>query len=165
MKVETVETHVARQMRQIPLLAHLQYEVYLNWKFIQYDISTTIIPGMLFVLAAWHNAAPDLAALPGTVLWGVLYFWLYCCVFCVSNQLGGEAEDRVNKPGRPLVTGLVSRQGAWVRWLIYMALFDIVGIFLGVVEWAVIWQVVLTLYNLGSWARHWWTKIWSWRSG
>ncbi|NNJ12294.1 UbiA family prenyltransferase [Chloroflexales bacterium ZM16-3] len=145
-------------MRRTPLLARLQHEVYLNWKFIQYDISTTIIPGMLFVLAAWHTDAPNLAALPRTVLWGMLYFWLYCCVFCISNQIGGEVEDKINKPSRPLVTGLVSRRGAWTRWLIYMALFDIVGAFLGVLEWTVIWQVVLTLYNLGSWAKHWWTK-------
>ncbi len=133
-------------------------EVYLYWRFTRYDISATVIPGMLFMLAAWHSAQPDWHALPGLVVWGMIYFWLYCTTFCLSNQLAGEAEDRLNKPDRPLPSGLVSRRGTWIRWFGTMILFTLVGWWLGVVEWTLLWQVTLTLHNLGGFARHYWLK-------
>ncbi|NWF80201.1 MAG: UbiA family prenyltransferase [Chloroflexi bacterium] len=139
-------------------LEAIRAEVVLNWKFNRYDISATLIPGVLFVLAAWHSRSPDWTALPGHLLWGSLYFWLYASAFCISNQLGGVHEDRHNKPDRPLAAGLVTRRGAWMRWFVAMALFSLVGWHLGVLEWTLLWQVALVLHNLGSWSRHYATK-------
>ncbi len=132
----------------------LRSEITLYWKFNRYDISATVMPGMLFVLAAWHSQNPDWAALPGLIVWGTIYFWLYCTTFCISNQLAGEVEDRLNKPDRPLPSGLVSRRGAFVRWIIAMVLFAAVGWWLGVLEWTLLWQVTLTLHNFAQLARH-----------
>lgn len=139
-------------------LEAIRTEVALNWKFNRYDISATLIPGVLFVLAAWHSRPLDWMALPGHLLWGSLYFWLYASVFCISNQLGGVHEDRLNKPDRPLAAGLLTRRGAWVRWFVAMGLFSLVGWHLGVLEWTLLWQVSLVLHNLGSWSRHYATK-------
>ncbi|MCX7860853.1 MAG: UbiA family prenyltransferase [Chloroflexus sp.] len=139
-------------------LTALLSEIHLYWRFTRYDISATIIPGMLFVLAAWHSDQPNWSALPGLLLWGTVYFWLYCTTFCISNQLAGEAEDRRNKPDRPLPSGLISRRGAWLRWIAAMALFTLVGWWLGVLEWTLLWQMTLTLHNLGGFARHYWLK-------
>lgn len=136
----------------------LRSEITLYWKFNRYDISATVMPGMLFVLAAWHSQNPDWAALPGLIVWGTIYFWLYCTTFCISNQLAGEVEDRLNKPDRPLPSGLVSRRGAFVRWIIAMVLFAAVGWWLGVLEWTLLWQVTLTLHNFAQFARHYWFK-------
>lgn len=139
-------------------LAAIRTEVAIHWKFTRYDISATLIPGVLFVLAAWHSGPPDWLALPGHLLWGSLYFWLYCSAFCISNQLGGMHEDRINKPDRPLAAGLVTRSGAWARWFVTMGLFSLVGWHLGVLEWTLLWQVALILHNQGSWSRHYATK-------
>ncbi|MCS6881395.1 MAG: UbiA family prenyltransferase [Oscillochloridaceae bacterium] len=133
-------------------------EAVLHWKFNRYDVAATFIPGLLFVLAAWHVGQADWMALPSTLLWGALYFWLYCSVFCISNQLAGEHEDRLNKPDRPLPSGLVTRRGAWARWFVVMGLFALAGWRLGVLEWALLWQTVLTLHNQGGWSRHYATK-------
>lgn len=133
-------------------------EIALSWHFNKYDISTTIMPGLQFTLAAWHLSSPEWPALPGVILKSALYFWLYACVFCYSNQIAGIQEDRLNKPNRPLVTGMVSLQGAWVRWLVIMVLYDLVSWWLGVLEWAILWQIILVLHNFGGWARHWFSK-------
>lgn len=153
--------HIPTSLLTVPQphwLKAVASEVYLYWRFTRYDISATVIPGILFMLAAWHSAQPDWHALPGLIVWGMIYFWLYCVSFCLSNQLAGEAEDRLNKPDRPLVSGLVSRRGTWLRWFGAMTLFTLVGWWLGVVEWTLLWQVTLTLHNLGGFARHYWLK-------
>ncbi len=139
-------------------LEAIRAEIILQWKFNRYDISATLIPGVLFVLAAWHGSPPDWRALPSTLFWGSLYFWLYCSVFCISNQLAGEHEDQINKPDRPLPAGLVTRQGAWVRWFVVMGLYALVGWYLGVLVWTLLWQTALVLHNQGLWSRHYWTK-------
>lgn len=139
-------------------LSAILSEARLYWRFTRYDISATVIPGLLFTLAAWHNAQPDWDALPGLLGWGTIYFGLYCLTFCISNQLAGEAEDRHNKPDRPLPSGFVTRRGAWLRWIVSMALFTLVGWQLGVLEWTLLWQVTLTLHNLAGFARHYWLK-------
>jgi 4-hydroxybenzoate polyprenyltransferase len=139
-------------------LEAVRSEVILHWKFNRYDIAATFIPGLLFVLAAWHADQPDYSALPSRLFWGSLYFWLYCSVFCISNQLAGEQEDRLNKPDRPLPAGLVTRHGARGRWLIVMGLFTLAGWRLGVLEWALLWQAVLVLHNQGGGSRHYATK-------
>lgn len=139
-------------------LEAIRSEVILHWKFNRYDIAATFIPGLLFVLAAWHSQQPDWNALSGWLLRGSLYFWLYCSVFCISNQLAGEEEDRINKPDRPLPAGLVTRRGAWGRWFVVMGLFALLGWRLGVLEWTLLWQAVLVLHNQGRWSRHYATK-------
>lgn len=139
-------------------LSIIRSEIILHWRFNRYDISATVIPGLLFLLAAWHSDQLNWSTLPNLIFWGAIYFWLYCICFCISNQLAGEAEDRLNKPDRPLVQGLVSRQGAFIRWVIAMGLFSLLGWWLGVLEWTLLWQVTLTLHNFGHFARHYWLK-------
>ncbi len=148
-------------LRSIPLanwFRTVMHEIHLYWRFTRYDISATVMPGLAFALAAWHQGQPDWAALPRLIGWGVVYFWLYSVCFCISNQLAGEAEDRLNKPDRPLISGLVSRQGAMIRWIVFMGLFALVGWHLGVLEWTLLWQITLTLHNFGHVARHYWGK-------
>ena len=135
-------------------------EAVLHWKFNRYDLSSTLIPGVLFTLAAWHNIQPDWSALPATLFWALLYFWLYCTTFCISNQLAGIQEDRQNKPDRPLPAGLVSPQGALTRWAVAMGLFTLLGWYLKVLEWTLLWQVTLVLHNFGRLSHHYWTKNW-----
>jgi 4-hydroxybenzoate polyprenyltransferase len=133
-------------------------EFSLSLKFIAGDLSSTVVPASLFIAAAWHSQDLPMGVLARSFTYGVLYFWLYAYVFCLSNQLTGIEEDRINKPHRPLVVGAVSIRGAQWRWIAVMGAFTIVGWLLGVLPWAVLWQIVLILHNFGGWARRWYGK-------
>src|SRR5689334_4124201 len=85
------------------------FELSLAWKFIRYDIATTIMPASLFVLAAWRTQ-PSIEGIFFSLAKGILYFWLYVYMFTLANQIIGIAEDLVNKPDRPLARGLISVQ-------------------------------------------------------
>ncbi|HEX6290451.1 MAG TPA: UbiA family prenyltransferase [Herpetosiphonaceae bacterium] len=146
--------HVALGMR-ISVAERIRYEMHLSWLFIKGDISATIVPTSLFTIAAWHSRSIPLYELVAALGSGLTYFWLYVCIFCVSNQLTGIEEDRLNKPYRPLARGIVSYEGALMRWIVLMALFTFVGWWLDLLGWALLWQAATVLHNFGGWARHW----------
>jgi 4-hydroxybenzoate polyprenyltransferase len=87
-----------------------------------------------------------------------VYFWLYAYGFCVTNQLTAVEEDRVNKPFRPLVTGLSSLRGARFRAVAVLLAFPLFGWLLGVAVWALAWVAASLLHNIARWARWWWSK-------
>ncbi|MFF0630627.1 hypothetical protein [Streptomyces sp. NPDC004296] len=61
---------------------------------------------MFTIAVAWHyQLSPERFVL--TVAGSVLHFWLYLYNFCLTNQLTGRLEDRVNKPFRPIQLGRV----------------------------------------------------------
>lgn len=132
------------------------HEAELSWRFIAGDASSGIVPGMLFVLAAWigHPTTP----LPIALGRGIIYFWLYLYTFCLSNQLNGLNEDKRNKASRPLVEGLITQRQAEIRWIVVMVLFATLAWAFGVLIWALLWQLIIMLHNFGTWAKHWFTK-------
>ncbi|OUL20286.1 hypothetical protein BV372_32850 [Nostoc sp. T09] len=137
---------------------NLLYELFLMWQFIWRDYSSALLPGLLFLIAAWKVNLLSLNELPLQIGRGIIYFWLYILSFCIANQIVGIEEDKLNKPNRPLVTGLVSVHGAFIRWVVSMILFSLVGWWFGVLEWALLWQICIILNNFGSWDKHWITK-------
>ncbi len=138
-----------------PLWSKAGYELLLVWHFIVRDLSSTLAPATLWTLAAWQSSGADWAALPMILLRSTLYFTLYIFIFCLVNQMVGLEEDRLNKPDRPLVRGLISLHGAWLRWLIGMILFALAGWAFQVLEWTLLWMAVVFLHNNGGWAKHW----------
>ncbi|MDI1442686.1 UbiA family prenyltransferase [Polyangium sp. 6x1] len=133
-------------------------ELSLFWSFVAGDLSSAVVPAFLFTLAAWKAAGADRARLPGVIARSLLYFALYIYAFCLANQATGLEEDRRNKPHRPLVAGLVSVRGAWLRWGAVMALFTLAGAWLGVIEYALGWQLIILVHNVVLGARHWVVK-------
>lgn len=136
-------------------LVAVERELHLTWGFVRYDVSSTVVPASLGMVAAARFGG---SASPATLLLGALYFLLYVYTFAVSNQIIGIEEDRRNKPDRPLAAGAVALRGAWARWLLAMVLFPVLGAALGVLHWALLWQLCFCLYNFGGFARHWATK-------
>ncbi|MEU7646400.1 UbiA family prenyltransferase [Streptomyces huasconensis] len=130
-------------------------EIHLSWLFISADRWTTIFPATCFVTAAVVHArlsAPEAAI---TLASGALYFWLFVYEHTLANQLVGIEEDRVNKPFRPLVTGRSSIRGARLRLIGVRILFPLYGYGLGVLEWALMWQILSLLQHEYGWGRHW----------
>ncbi|TKD11822.1 UbiA family prenyltransferase [Polyangium fumosum] len=133
-------------------------ELSLFWSFVAGDVSSAVVPAFLFTLAAWKTTGADPARLPGVITRSLLYFSLYLYAFCLANQATGLEEDRRNKPHRPLVRGLVSVRGAWLRWAVVMALFTLTGAWLGVLEYAIGWQLIILVHNVVLGARNWVVK-------
>ncbi|MCC2280706.1 UbiA family prenyltransferase [Streptomyces sp. ET3-23] len=147
--------HLARTARAA--LWHLGREPWLSWRFIRNDPWAGFYPGVVFTLAVgFHYRLP-----PGrfavTAVASVVYFWLYLYTFCLTNQLAGMREDQINKPSRPLVEGDTSRQGAFLRTGVTFVAFPLAGWALGVWQWALIWQAMTLLHNLGG-SRRWVVK-------
>lgn len=135
------------------------FELYLSFRFIWRDLTTTIVPSLIFIFTALKTNPPVTAGDVARALFGgALYFWLYIYSFCLGDQLAGVEEDRINKPDRPLPSGLVSYRGAFVRWIVVMALFLAVGFWFGVLKWAILWVFVSVMHNFGGWDKHWFTK-------
>jgi 4-hydroxybenzoate polyprenyltransferase len=130
-------------------------EIRLSWLFISADRWTTIFPATCFVMAAIVHARlpPSEAVL--VLVSGALYFWLFVYEHTLANQLVGVEEDRVNKPFRPLVTGQSSIRGARLRLNAVRVVFPVYGYCLGVLEWALMWQILSLLQHEYGWGRHW----------
>ncbi len=132
-------------------------ELYLSWRFIQNDIWAGVLPGLTFTLVALrqeHTAPPTILR---TLFWSLLYFWLYLYGHTLANQIVGVDEDRINKPGRPLPSGLVSRKGAWRRLAVVTGLLVATGALLGIGRWALLWATTYLLLNFYG-HRHWFWK-------
>lgn len=137
-------------------------ELSLFWAFTGADLTASVIPATLFAIAAARvTGLRPPGAWIGAGARVLCYMSLYIYSFCLSNQMTGVEEDRINKPGRPIPRGLVSRRGAALRWLAVMILFPAVALWLGgyaLLAWALGWQCLSVLYNFFGWSRHWVTK-------
>lgn len=112
---------------------------------------------MIF-FTAWIYLGRSWLELPVPFITSLSYAVLYIYTFCISNQLDGIAEDRLNKPYRPLVTGLVSLKATRIRMYAYNALYLLYALFLGIFWFSLAWIVVSFYLNMWGGSNHWVTK-------
>ncbi|NJO82022.1 MAG: UbiA family prenyltransferase [Blastochloris sp.] len=153
-----MRTPIHTQLQSGQPLWYVGRECRILWGVLVYDLSATIVPGLLFAVAAWHTPVGMSRSLFEVLGQAGLYLLLYALVFCVPNQIVGIAEDRLNKPTRPLPSGMLTVRGAWVRWGVAMFLFTLLGWWWQVLPWVVLWQVTSLIHNLGHGDRHYVTK-------
>lgn len=132
-------------------------ELHVGWRFLQNDIWAGVIPGVAFTAVALRHAPVGLAAGTQVLLRSLCYFCLYLYGHTLANQIAGVEEDRINKPGRPLPSGLVSPAGAITRLVLVTGLFLLLGWQLGVLKWAALWAVTYLLLNFYGHV-HWFFK-------
>jgi len=140
------------------VLRSFSREIQLWWSFSKGDLTATILPATTFAMAACASAHLHWPSVPLVLLKCLLYFWLYIYTFNLSNQLTGIEEDRLNKPHRPLVVGMVSIRGAWWRLFLTTGAFLVFGAVVGVLAWTVLWVVAWTFHNHLGGARAAWGK-------
>ncbi|MEU4038547.1 UbiA family prenyltransferase [Streptomyces collinus] len=133
-------------------------EVRLFAKIAGRDIPTGALPGFVFTVAAYRHSDLSIATAIWPLLLSVGYFWLFLYVFCLLNQIHGEAEDRLNKPHRPLVSGEVDRPWMYRRLLVAAGALAAMAYVGGVALWACTWAALNLLYARGGWQRHWVTR-------
>ncbi|NEO85874.1 MAG: UbiA family prenyltransferase [Spirulina sp. SIO3F2] len=116
-----------------------------------------VLPGSVFTLYALQDVEGFLSGFFLLAL-SVAYFWSILTVFCVSNQLFGIEEDRLNKSDRPIVSGLISIEQARLHlWFSIYVSFSIAWI-LNILGFYLIALVLVFLYNFKNLDRHWLTK-------
>jgi 4-hydroxybenzoate polyprenyltransferase len=130
-------------------------ELLLIWRFINNDIWDTVIPCILTFITAWIYAGRDWQAFPVYFCYCLLYSLLYILTFCVTNQINGVEEDRLNKPHRPLVAGIISVDAARRRLLVYNFLFLLVAIPMGLLWLALAWQLITRMLCNWGFSNHW----------
>ncbi|MGW2598840.1 UbiA family prenyltransferase [Streptomyces klenkii] len=123
-------------------------EVRITTRLLADNLQVHILPPLVFGLGVCLRAqlpAHQILRHLGEI---TVLFLLYGYVFDISNQARGAEEDRLNKPYRPIPSGLLTPVGAMRRFWIAMPLYTLLGWHLGVVEWVLLWQADVLVINL-----------------
>lgn len=92
--------------------------VFTNKGRLTYYQPATVVPFSLFTMASALEAHTSLIFLMISTVKSAILGILLLYTFTISNQINGVEEDRLNKPNRPIVSGLVSLPGAYARYII-----------------------------------------------
>ncbi|KAI9216605.1 UbiA prenyltransferase family-domain-containing protein [Blastocladiella britannica] len=145
------------QMARLGWLARVLY------LFTKTDVHNLVLPACtlnLVVHAMYSSGVPGLPTLSAstialscakTFLWG----YLGLLVIDVTNQLMGQAEDRLNKPFRPLVSGQITVPGAMRLAVVSTGAFVVTANALGVLWTALSFVGATATYNFTGADRSW----------
>lgn len=123
-------------------------EASVTWRMLADNILVDTVPPLLFALGACFHAHLSTAQTLSKLGEVLALFVVFSYVFDTSNQAQSADEDRLNKPYRPIPAGLITAAGVTRRLWIAMPLCALLGWQLGVLEWALLWQVPSVLINL-----------------
>lgn len=125
-------------------------EAELTARMLALNLSVTLLPPLLFTLAACvHVGAPGLTVV-GRLIECLALFACYGYIFDSSNQAHAGPEDQVNKRHRPIPRGLATPAGLMRRFWCSMAVYPVLGMLTGTLVWVVAWQVLTVVLNLVS---------------
>ncbi|KAF7324382.1 UbiA prenyltransferase [Mycena venus] len=137
----------------------IEHELRVFWDFTWRDWSASLIPGTMYTIAAirsLESASSELVI--RSLTRSLIYFLLYIYSFDIANQINGVAEDRINKPDRPLSSGRVTLRGAYIRWYATTFVHLAVGAAWGVLPWTVLWVFITIYTSFYGGDKHWITK-------
>ncbi|KAF4631709.1 hypothetical protein G7Y89_g6420 [Cudoniella acicularis] len=100
------------------VLKHIINEAKIAWAFNRRDLTATVVPFSLFTIASSLESQESLSCLISNTAKSALLGFVLLYTFTISNQINGIEEDRLNKPDRPIVSGMVSLRGAYKRYIL-----------------------------------------------
>jgi 4-hydroxybenzoate polyprenyltransferase len=138
------------------LFAPLKREVDIFLGFTWRDWSASIIVGSIHAIGPLRHTRLTIDNILPRIALLLTYLTLYLYFFNLTTQIPNASEDIINKPDRPIPSGLVSLDGAKRRWLIVTSCF--IGIsafeptlFPHILYWMST-SIFLAIANLGN---HW----------
>ncbi|KAF7377501.1 UbiA prenyltransferase [Mycena sanguinolenta] len=135
------------------------YEIRLFWAFSWRDWSMTIIPGTIRTISALRSLdSASTGLVVESIAHSLAYFALFVYAFNLANQITGVDEDRINKPDRPLPSGLVTVHGAYIRWYAITLFHLAISAAWGVLPWTIPWVLIDIHVNFYGGDKHWFTK-------
>ncbi len=108
------------------------------------------VPIITFSMTAWYLLDSSTDTLLLTLGLASLFGFLYLYSFDITQQISSITEDMINKPTRPLVTGILSKRDAKIRCVIAHIAFFAFGVIFDILIYVIIWQVVILLYKYFS---------------
>ncbi|KAJ8074208.1 hypothetical protein PM082_012500 [Marasmius tenuissimus] len=137
----------------VHLVNHFMTVVHIAFAFTMSDMKTIIIPVMCYGLMS----APSMPGLH-VVIHLLVWIWLYLLQFCAANQMYSPDEDGMNKPYRPIPSGLMTTKSTYkLRWALVP-----ICLWLSWKNGVLIPGIVLTLafmaYNEGGLDSQWYSK-------
>lgn len=139
------------------LSAALFREWNIFWMCTRRDLIISILAGAFFMSIPLSTLEYSPANFSNFLL-GIVYFAFFIYQFDISNQINGVEADKIDKPDRPIVSGLVSLEGANMRYIALIFAYLTLSIFLNVFWWTLLWVIVTYFHNAQKWDRHWFTK-------
>lgn len=132
-------------------------ELYIFYRFCKSNSLATIGPGIFMIISyiLKYDIKFDIIYKFITL---ILYNILYIYQFDILNQLKGIEEDKINKPDRPLVSGLINKNQAIKRYIIVSFLYIIISYKNSVFFESFIWYLVTILYNIVELDKNWFLK-------
>ncbi|RDB18515.1 hypothetical protein Hypma_000227 [Hypsizygus marmoreus] len=137
-------------------VAWILREFYIFLGFSWRDLSATIVPASIFTVGAMRSSNLSFPLLVSS--YTLLFSWLisYVYFFNISNQITGLEEDRVNKPDRPIPSGMVTMEGAKLRWILALAAFLGVAVYEPILfPETICWVITAGFLSLTSAGNHW----------
>lgn len=139
------------------MVEHIRKELKITWRFVKNDIWATIIPGLIVSFVVVTKTSPSISESAIIFFKSLVYFFFYLYSFVLTNQLFGVEEDKINKPYRPLPSGLVSKRGVVIRSIVVSVAFQLIALLLNIPLWATLWIAVSLFHNFVG-HKHWFTK-------
>ncbi|KAL0483745.1 digeranylgeranylglyceryl phosphate synthase [Acrasis kona] len=132
----------------------LSYEAKICWGFIRIDFPIATIPPLLFSITALKLCIRDFGFDPMQTLvnsvYSLIYFVLFLYTFTLSNQVIGVDEDKINKPQRPIPSGMITVEDAKKRLYFYNAVYFLISFYKGVVPQTLMWQAATFFGHFGG---------------
>jgi 4-hydroxybenzoate polyprenyltransferase len=111
------------------------------------DLLATVVPFSLFTIASSLESQSSPASILSNVAKSATLAYMLLYTFTISNQINGIEEDRLNKPDRPIVSGRISLQAAYTRYVLLSIASLIYSRFMGVEEGAVMFMAFGAMHN------------------
>lgn len=135
------------------------FELKVLWLFTKRDLIAVTFPGVLYTASALIYAQTSISKSILPFLLSVIYFWMLLSFFCISNQICDIEEDRVEKPDRPIVSGMVSVSDAKNRLFVVGLLNCLIALYLDILPFTLIYSVSGIINNLITAKRFWNLRI------
>ncbi|KAJ5176255.1 uncharacterized protein N7482_002132 [Penicillium canariense] len=135
----------------------IRYQAYTLWLFCFSDLKTMVFPSIAF--AFFHSGQLEWTTFLYRLPWMFAYTWFNLLGFTVNNQRhpGSVAEDKLNKPWRPIAAGRLTPVQAHMLGLVSIPVALSVSVLVGggVVQSALL-AIFGTIYNdFGGGDGHW----------
>lgn len=125
-------------------------EVQITWNLIQSNLVVCLVPIIISSMVAWNLGGNSIDTLPLSLGLVSLFGFLYVYTFDITQQILSIPEDKINKPTRPLVTGVLSKRDAIIRCAIMHIAFFIFGLIFNILIYVVMWQIVSIFYKFSK---------------